>query len=613
MAEGYTSWECPDLNTTLYSCDYIHNPDSQGSNEFCPVVRPVGFNVMAAHEGPIQLAKEGGLDYNSGYLKIARVYRSGALTNDYLFIQIRYIYSATPGADRIRVTTGTLSNGSPTYTTYIEYDYDNYWTLPAYRKMLYVMRCKRRDYRYRYADLPGYTGYYSYNVIMGSTKILIGRWYGVSLPTYPYGHMEYTDQGYGDPTGCLLSRPCAIDNEESRSQQSEGIFSCSFNTEYYAGEDSTFHITDYNGDYNPDPDTPTGDDPNDEDPGGNSGPGGGDGDHRGRYDPIAPPGIPDIGPNSAGFVYALRLTVPEMNAFAVDLIRPTMWSAIKNFFADPMDFICGILIVPFIPTSSRRVYPKFGENIFQTAFDQVTQQYIEIDCGRLYINKYYGSCFDHNPYHRLVLWLPYIGYRELDPDEVTGKTLHIIYYCDAMTGDCVACLTTEVGSPAYTRVIAQYSGNCGVRVPFGAQSFDAAIAASVQLIGGAVGTIAGGITAGVAGMSAGNISGSMIANSIVGSTVQAVNGSKITTERSGVAGASAGYLSTQKPYILRTLPRQSLPTNYKDLEGYPSNIAGPLSNFSGYAAVEMINLNGIVATKEELNEIKSILAGGVYI
>lgn len=359
------------------------------------------------------------------------------------------------------------------------------------------------------------------------------------------------------------------------------------------------------------PDAPN-PDPNENDPNGPSKPGGGDGDHQGHYDPIPIPGLPEIGPNSAGFVYMLRLQRTEMSSFARNLLAPNWWNALKNFFADPMDFICGIMIVPYIPTSQQRVYPKFGENTFDTAFDMVYQQYTAIDCGTIAVNKYFGSCFDYNPYHKLLLWLPYIGYRELDPDEFVGKSIHVVYHCDCLTGDCVAFVSSIAGEGvAFERVVAQFSGNCGVRVPFGTQSFDSAIQASVQLLGGAVGLIAGG--AGGAAIAAGEIGASQIANSVAGSTIQAVNGGKISTERSGTAGATAGYLSVQKPYLLRTVMQQSLPENYMSLEGYPSNIAGPLRLYSGFAGVETIDLNGIAATKDELDEITALLRGGVFI
>ena len=152
-----------------------------------------------------------------------------------------------------------------------------------------------------------------------------------------------------------------------------------------------------------------------------------------------------------------------------------------------------------------------------------------------------------------------------------------------------------------------------MRVPFGRVSYDAAVAASIQLLGGAVGAIAGA-AAGAAGLAnTSDISASQIASSVSSGTVTAINGMKVTTERSGTAGASAGYMSIQKPYILRQIPRQSLPDNYANLEGYPSNLGGTLSQFSGFAAVESIRLNGISATDDEKREILSLLIGGVFI
>lgn len=358
----------------------------------------------------------------------------------------------------------------------------------------------------------------------------------------------------------------------------------------------------------------TPDDPNEGDPGGPSKPGGGDGGHQPHYDPIPVPPLPTIGPNSAGFVYMLRMDTTTMQTFAADLVRPSWWEALKAFFADPMDFICGIMIVPYQPDSNRNITPRFGDNHMLSSFPQVSQQYKKIDCGSITVDKYFGSCFDNNPYTKLLIWLPYIGYRELDPDECVGKSIHVIYHCDCMTGDCVAYVSTEAGEygPVYSRVIAQFSGNCGVRVPFGTTSYDAAVAASVQLLGGAVGFAAMGATAG-AGLAAGAIGASQLANSIQGSTIGNVNASKTATERSGTAGASAGYLSVQYPYLLKTVPQQSLPVNYKDLEGYPANLAGPLTKFSGFVGVETIDLNGIAATKSELDEILSLLREGVYI
>ena len=360
------------------------------------------------------------------------------------------------------------------------------------------------------------------------------------------------------------------------------------------------------------------DDPNeepDEPGGGESGEGGGeDGSHEGKYDPIPVPPLPDLGPCDAGFIYMLRMSAAQMHLFAHDLLNPTWWAAIKAFFANPMEFICGVMLVPFSPDSSVNVIPKFGNTTMESAYPLVSNEYKIISCGSLYISKYYDSCFDQNPYTSIKIWLPYLGYRDLDVDEVMGKDVYVEYHCDCLTGDCVVFLSSRgsYNGRQVTRVFAQYNGNCGVRVPFGSQSYDAAVAASIQLLGGAVGTVAGGIAA-PAASAAGALEAGQIASTVAGASMIAAAANKVSSERSGTAGATAGYMSIQYPYILKTVPRQSRPGNYRELEGYPSNIAGPLTKFSGYVAIETINLNGIQATREELNEIDSLLRQGVYI
>ena len=234
---------------------------------------------------------------------------------------------------------------------------------------------------------------------------------------------------------------------------------------------------------------------------------------------------------------------------------------------------------------------------------------------------YYKSALDYNPLTSDTLYLPYIGYRKLDPDEVQGHTLKIKYHVDVMTGDCVAFIirTTASEMAPKEQVIAQFSGNCGTRVAFGRQSFDNAISASIQLMGGAVGAIGG--LAMLAGGAGGLVSGGkqlaegMIASSVSGMAASAVNGSKAHTERSGVMGASAGYMGVQFPYLIRQVPHQSLPDKgyYRRLNGYPCNKAGSLSSFHGFTCIESIELSGIGATQDEKTEILNMMSAGVIL
>lgn len=354
------------------------------------------------------------------------------------------------------------------------------------------------------------------------------------------------------------------------------------------------------------------DDPNAGDPDGPSRPGGGDGTHSRKNEDVSLPDLPDLGALDAGMITLYRMTATEMSSFTAELW--TFWQGIKSFFADPLDFVVGCMILPFTPNSSRSAYPKFGADTWSTAFDVISEQYYSISCGSIDIDKYYDSCFDFDPYQKIQIWIPFVGYRDLPVDQIVGKTIELTYHIDCMTGDFVAFVhTPAVGEwgPQLTQIICQFSGTMGTRVPLSRQSFDAAVQAGIQLIGGAVGMAAGGIAM-AAGLDGSELNADQIANQASAATVSAINAGKTRVIRSGSIGAASGLMAKLNPFIIRTLPRQSLPDKYKELEGYPSNIYGLVGNFSGFLAVEKIMLE-TTATETEKEMIMQLLKGGIYV
>ena len=355
------------------------------------------------------------------------------------------------------------------------------------------------------------------------------------------------------------------------------------------------------------------DDPNAGDPGGPSVPGGGGGNHSYADDDIELPTLPTLGAAASKMVTIYRMSDIDMATFAHDLWSDG-WTQIKAFFSDPMDFVVGCMVLPYQPNVSGTAKPKFGIFTWQNAYYKVNPQYQSISCGEIDINEFYGSCFDYDPYRKIQIFLPYIGYRDLPVDKIMNKTIAVTYYCDCFTGDCVAFVHTPAVGPAgpqKTQVIGQYAGNLGVRIPLSRQSWDAAVSAGISLLGGAVAMAAGGIAQGM-GLEAKELSASQIGNQAGAATMSAVNAAKTSVKRSGTQGATAGYMSIQDPFIIDTIPRQSLPTNYIDLEGYPSNIYGNVGSFQGFLAVEKIKLE-TTATETEKEMIMQLLKGGIYV
>lgn len=373
------------------------------------------------------------------------------------------------------------------------------------------------------------------------------------------------------------------------------------------------------------------DDPYEEDPPedgpGKGGGGGGNGDHTLPNDPINIPDKPHIGAASVRWLTVYEMDQADISEFGEELVQPTAWQAVMSMFTNPLDSIVGIMLEPVSAPIHGTKTPKVSGVVSYTwsrSFDYIDNEFVDVDCGSIPLKPYYDSAFDFSPYTRLTLFLPFVGYRDIAVDECMGGHIGVKYRLDVLTGDCIAFVTRSATQDDFygkmpTQVIAQFQGNCGVRVPIGRVSYDSAVNGALQLMMGAAG-VAGGVAM-LAASSGGLVSGgkqiaqSMLANQVGGSSMNAVNAGKVNIQRSGNLGAAAGYMGVLKPYIIRQIPRESLPDFYKNLEGYPCNKGGRLAMYlgSGLNMVETIRLEGIAAYDRELEEIENLVKGGVII
>ena len=366
------------------------------------------------------------------------------------------------------------------------------------------------------------------------------------------------------------------------------------------------------------------DDPNDEDPPedgpGGGGGGGGEGDHVLPDGPVLIPDKPYYGVSSPSWLTCYKMSAVDVNEFGEEMVTPNLWQAIAQFFTDPLNAIVGISLVPVDAPTTRTGVPEIGTARWSRAYNVVSDEFVDLDCGAIEIPPYWDSCFDFNPFTTVTIFLPYIGYKELNVDEIMGGRLGVKYRVDVVTGDLIAFVyrfasDESIYGSVHFQVIAQYNGNCATRIPTGRLSHDGAINASLSLMSTGLGFVVANCmqTDGIA--DAGNIGMSQAANQVSGAAMSAISNAKAAVERSGALGSTAGYIGSQKPYIIRHIPRQSKPKNYKQICGYPCNKEGPLSNFETgtLAYVEDIQLNNIPALEDERREIMEYLRGGVIL
>lgn len=338
---------------------------------------------------------------------------------------------------------------------------------------------------------------------------------------------------------------------------------------------------------------PSGEDPTQEfDP---STPGGGGGTGDTGSDAIDFPGLPTGGALSVGAIKAF-----EVNQQIITSVFQKLWdksifdiSTFQKLTDNPMDNLIALQALPFDPASSGADNIKLGSFDTEQAAPVITQEYYQIDCGGLSIEEFWGSALDYSPYTKVEIFLPFIGIKQLNVDDVMGKRLRLKYNYSIFDGNLTAQL--KCGES----VLYKWPGNVKEIIPVTAEVNDA-----LQRIASAGASIAGGAMRGGA------------AGAVGGAISSAVNVAfhKTQTLRSGDMHGSTGLLDDFVPYVIIHRPIQSLAERFKIFKGYPSNMTAQLGDVSGYTEVEYIHLTGISgATDAELEMIESQLKSGVIL
>ena len=334
-----------------------------------------------------------------------------------------------------------------------------------------------------------------------------------------------------------------------------------------------------------------------EDTGGESTPGGQNGNFDDTSDNINIPTLPETNASSCGMVKMYEMDLGQTKALASYL-----WSGVTEFyenltkmFNDPMDSIISLSLAPIQPsvgTSTIIEICKYAIN--NVTGNPLTSQYASLNCGTVKISPYWGNALDYAPYTKASIYLPFIGTQELNIDDVMNRTVGVTYNIDLLSGAC-ACFITCDGSVMYN-----FSGNVISQIPVSGKNaleMYKSVISAVTNTALAVGTGAGGVA----------LAGDVVSNGL------SVMGSKMTVQRGGTISATNGVLGVKFPYITILRANQSLPADFHYFKGYPSNISGKVSSFSGYTEVEYVHVTGINATENELEMIEQILKEGFII
>ena len=334
----------------------------------------------------------------------------------------------------------------------------------------------------------------------------------------------------------------------------------------------------------------------------------------------------DINPNpvfpttATGFVSMYAPTQSELKSLASFMWSSEFLDIILKLMQNPYDAIISIKNVCCDIETGGTSNIILGNVDTKISCSEITRQYQQIDCGTIKVSRYFGNFLDFNPYTSIKIYLPFVGYKELDVDEVMSSTLHLYYNIDLLTGTCVAIINVSktINGTALNSVLYQFDGMIGTEIPVTSNDYSQVVSALLKGIATTGAAI--GITAATGG-SGGALLGSAVASEkvtaigttmMVNSAIDTVT-SKINVQHGGSLGGSMGVLASKQPYLIITRVIPKNPTNYASLHGIPSNAYKKLSSLKGFTKMQDIQIKSTIGSVDETEEIKQLLLEGVVI
>lgn len=222
--------------------------------------------------------------------------------------------------------------------------------------------------------------------------------------------------------------------------------------------------------------------------------------------------------------------------------------------------------------------------------EKISNNFAKQTIGSILINEHYHNFLDYTPYTNVILYLPYIGFKELDTTLVMNKTIQVIYTVDAITGGCLA--------QVYVNNVRLYefTGNVGIDIPITASNRAQVEAGYIQAgVGATMSTVGGNV-------------GSAVTSLLNSATSQYHYSS--TGNPSPMCVAS----TNRTCYVIIDRPNYQNLKAFNHTRGRKCYLSKTISTLHGFTICDSnIDLSGINATQSELEELKEILSSGFYV
>ena len=299
--------------------------------------------------------------------------------------------------------------------------------------------------------------------------------------------------------------------------------------------------------------------------------------------------IADGASNSVGVLTTTyAMTIERLNQLGGFLWGANIFDEFSLVNSNPIENIISCKNIPISLSGTDEII-HLGNVDTGTNGSKVASNFSTLNVGQIALPTKYNSFLDFAPYTKVTIYLPYIGFKEIDATIAIGKTLKVAYVADVITGGCIAQIFIN-GVRFY-----EFSGEMGVDIPITASN-RAQVEASY--ISNAVGM--------GASLASGNITGAV--DSVLASATAKYNYSSTDTPNPNCVASV-----NRTCYVIIERPTYQELSQFNHTKGKMCNLSKTIGSLNGFTICDAnIDLKGITATEQEKQEISSILSSGFF-
>ena len=298
----------------------------------------------------------------------------------------------------------------------------------------------------------------------------------------------------------------------------------------------------------------------------------------------------DIG--ACNLTTCYELSVERLNNIAIKLWSEDFFNNILLLNNSPIENILSCKLLPLSLSGSESTV-KIGNVDMGINGNRLSKTVYRYNIGTITIPRISNMGFlNYAPYTSTVIFLPFIGFKELNTSDIMGRNVSVDYVVDVITGACKAIVTVN-NYQCY-----EFDGNCGIDIPLTAGNRSQVEMGYVKSAVGVASNIFGKHPSFFGAVNSG-ISGAM---------------QQYHYSTNGSYSPATGAYEDRTCFIIIDRPQYTEVSKFGHTKGYKCQLSKTIGSLKGFVkTTENVDLSNISAPEYCKKKILDLLSSGIYV